>query len=308
MRLFEAIIEANHKAAAGDTTAGLRPAEYGDALPVAALTCIDARLNPLLPAVLGIPEEYFIWLRNAGNIITGPTSSTMRSLSLACAVKGAEEICIIGHTDCQVCKTSTMQLLERLKELGVQRQLLPDNVNEFFGMFSSERQNVIKACEITRASPLIGPKIPVHGLLLDIQTGRLEWLVNGYQQWATMSDKWDDVVRSAGETVDKLKTLADFNIGEMKFPETKIGETVTKATDWLAHKVEDLKIQPNEAPGEIGEAPATAKSVAGHLVELAQQHWPKPEPPRPRTGSGAPPKIPVPPPIRVRPKPREGGR
>jgi carbonic anhydrase len=213
MRLFEAIIEANHKAVAGDTTAGLRPAEYADALPIAALTCIDARLNPLIPEVLGIPEEHFIWLRNAGNIITGPQSSTMRSLALACAVKGAEEICIIGHTDCQVCKTSTMQLLERFKDLGVQRHLLPDNISDFFGLFGSERQNVLKACEIVRNSPLIGPKTPVHGLLIDIQTGRLEWLVNGYQQWATMSDKWNEVVKSAGETVDKLKPLADFNIG-----------------------------------------------------------------------------------------------
>lgn len=302
MRLFEAIIDANHRAAAGDPNAGLHPADFGDALPVAALTCIDVRLNPLLPNVLGIPEEHFIWLRNAGNIVTGPQSSTMRSLSLACAVKGAEEICIIGHTDCQVCKTSTMQLLERLKDLGVQRQLLPDNVNEYFGLFSSERQNVIKACEIVRSSPLIGPKIPVHGLLLDIQTGRLEWLVNGYQQWATMSDKWNDVVRSAGETVDKLKTLADFNIGEMKFPETKIGETVTKATDWLAGKVEDLKVQPGApAPLESAEPPSKAMSVAGQVIELAQKHWPKPEQ-RPRSPAALPPKIPVPPPIRVRPK------
>ena len=172
MRLFEAIIEANHRAAAGDTTAGLHPADFADSLPVAALTCIDVRLNPLLPNVLGIPEEQFIWLRNAGNIITNPLSSTMRSLSLACAVKGAEEIVVIGHTDCQVCKTTTMQLLERLKQLGIERQVLPDNVNEYFGMFSSERQNVIKGCEIVRSSPLIGPKIPVHGLLLDIETGR----------------------------------------------------------------------------------------------------------------------------------------
>ena len=172
MRLFEAIIEANHRAAAGDQSAGLRPADFADSLPIAALTCIDVRLNPLLPEVLGIPEEQFIWLRNAGNIITGPVSSTMRSLSLACAVKGAEEIVIIGHTDCQVCKTSTMQLLERLKNLGIERHLLPDNVNEYFGMFGSERQNVLKGCEIVRASPLIGPKIPVHGLLLDIQTGK----------------------------------------------------------------------------------------------------------------------------------------
>lgn len=308
MRLLEAIIEANHKAAAGES-AGLRPAEYGDSLPLAALTCIDSRLNPLIPEVLGVPEEHFIWLRNAGNIITGPQSSTMRSLALACAVKGAEEICIIGHTDCQVCKTSTMQLLERLKELGVQRHLLPDNVNEFFGMFGSERQNVIKACEITRSSPLIGPKIPVHGLLLDIQTGRLEWLVNGYQQWATMSDKWNDVVRSGGETVDKLKSLADFQMGEMKFPETKIGETVTKATDWLAQKIDDLKIQPSEAPPtEVAEPPSKAASVAGQVIELAQKHWPKPEPSRPRSGGSVPPKIPMPPPIRVRTKLREGGR
>jgi carbonic anhydrase len=303
MRLFEAIIEANHKAAAGEP-AGLHPSDFADSLPVAALTCIDVRLNPLIPEVLGIPEEHFIWLRNAGNIITGPLSSTMRSLSLACAVKGAEEIVIIGHTDCQVCKTSTMQLLERLKQLGIERHVLPDNVNEYFGMFSSERQNVIKGCEIVRSSPLIGPKIPVHGLLLDIQTGRLEWLVNGYQAWATMGDKWNDVVRSAGETVDKLKTLADFNIGEMKFPETKIGEAVTQATDWLSHQVGDLKIaaaepqqpSPQTAPASKTTLPPKALNVAKTVIELAEKHWPKPAEPTRR-----PPRIPVPPPIRVRP-------
>ena len=52
MRLFEAILEANHRAGAGDEKAGLHPAEFADALPVAALTCIDARLNPLIPEVL----------------------------------------------------------------------------------------------------------------------------------------------------------------------------------------------------------------------------------------------------------------
>ncbi len=304
MRLFEAIIEANHRAAAGDQSAGLRPADFADSLPIAALTCIDVRLNPLLPEVLGIPEEQFIWLRNAGNIITGPSSSTMRSLSLACAVKGAEEIVIIGHTDCQVCKTSTMQLLERLKNLGVERHLLPDNVNEYFGMFGSERQNVLKGCEIVRASPLIGPKIPVHGLLLDIQTGKLEWLVNGYQAWATMNSKWDEVVRSAGETVDKLKTLTDFNIGEMKFPETKIGETVTKAEDWLARKIENLQTPPLPAPPTEFALPPKAINIAARVIDLAEKHWPKPTTPDARPNQNPP----VPPPIRVRPFFRKGGK
>ena len=303
MRLLEAIIEANHKAVAGET-AGLHPAEFAESLPIAALTCIDVRLNPLLPGALGIPAEQFIWLRNAGNIVTGPQSSTMRSLALACVVKGAEEICLIGHTDCQVCKTTTMQLLERFKDLGVQRHLLPDNVNEFFGMFGSERQNVIKGCEIIRSSPLIGPKIPVHGLLLDIQTGRLEWLVNGYEKWTSMSDRWNDVVTSAGETVDKLKTLADFNIGEMKFPETKIGETVTKATDWFAHRVEELKVQPESAPPTETAPPPKVKNVAGQVIEVAQKFWPRPE--QRAKGAAVPPRIPSPPPIRVRTHPKDG--
>src|SRR5271156_947445 len=136
MRLFESIIDANHRAVAGDNSAGLHPVEFADELPVIALTCIDPRLNALFPNVLGIPAEQFIWLRNAGNIITGTLSSTMRSLALACAVKGGREIAIIGHTDCQVAKTPTTVLLDQLKALGVERSRLPDNINEFFGTFN----------------------------------------------------------------------------------------------------------------------------------------------------------------------------
>jgi carbonic anhydrase len=181
VRLFEAIIATNHRAVAGDNSAGLRSADFADELPVIALTCIDPRLNALFPDVLGLPGEQFIWLRNAGNIIFEPMSSMMRSLSLACAVKGGKEIAIIGHTDCLVCKTTATQLLEKLKTLGVERGRLPENLNEFFGLFSAERQNIIKACELTRQSPLIGSKIPVHGLLVDTDTGKLDWVVNGYE-------------------------------------------------------------------------------------------------------------------------------
>ena len=268
MRLLEAIIDANNRAVAGDQDAGLHPSEFAEELPIVALTCIDPRLNPLFPQVLGVLPEQFIWLRNAGNIITGPTSSTMRSLALACAVKGGKEIVIIGHTDCLVGKTTTMQLLERLRAIGVERHALPDNINEFFGIFSSERQNVIKATDIARHSPLLGPKIPIHGLMVDVQTGKLEWIVNGYQALDMMSTRWNEVVQSAGQTMDALKSLTDFNIGEMKFPETKIGEVVTKTEDWLSSQVKKLEIK---KPVAVPEALAAA-----------------------------PPKIPLPPPIRPR--------
>src|SRR5438309_9383881 len=147
MRLLEAVIDANHRALAGDANAGLHPADFADELPIVALTCIDPRLNSLMPGALGVPENQFIWLRNAGNIITGPLSSTMRSLALACAVKGGKEIAIIGHTDCLVRQMSVVDLVDRFKALGIDRARLPENLNEFFGLFASERQNVIRGVD-----------------------------------------------------------------------------------------------------------------------------------------------------------------
>ena len=286
MHLFEAIIDANHRAVAGDANASLHPADFADELPVVALTCVDPRLNAFFPNALALPAEQFIWLRNAGNIITQPLSSTMRSLALACAVKGGREIAIIGHTDCQICKTTAMQLLDKLKALGVDRHQLPENLNEFFGMFGSERQNVIKACDIVRNSPLIGPKIPVHGFLVDIETGRLEWIVNGYETWQTRS-KPVEMAKGTGPMTEELGSFAKFNIGEMKFPEMKIGETAAKAGDRGSQKVEKLEMA---SPG----TPEAKEAVAQQVVQYAERHWPKP----PR----------IPPPIRPKIVPARGRR
>lgn len=262
MNLFEAIIDANHRAVAGDASAGLHPAEFADHLPIIALTCIDPRLNVLFPNVLGIPGDQFIWLRNAGNIVTGPLSSTMRSLALACAVKGGQEIAIIGHTDCQFGKTTTMQLLDLLKAAGVERARLPENLNEFFGMFATERQNVIKACDLVRHSPLIGAKIPVHGLLVDIETGKLERLVNGYEEWQRQESPVKNAFASmAGALKEELGSgpMASFQLGEMKFPESKIGEVAAQAADWLAAKVEQAEAKP--APANPPAAPVVAPKI-----------------------------------------------
>lgn len=236
MRLMEAIVDANQRAVRGDANAGLHVADFADALPLVALTCIDPRLNPLLPGTLGLPEEQFIWLRNAGNIITSPMSSTLRSLALACAIKGGREIAIIGHSDCKVRQTSVLEMTNRFNELGVPRTQLPDNLNEFFGLFASERQNVLRGAEFVRSSPLVGPKVPVHGLLLDLQTGALEWLVNGYQALDTVASKFVSVVRESASaaTIASAEALAEFAPGEMKMPQSPIGDIGFEANKWLS--------------------------------------------------------------------------
>jgi carbonic anhydrase len=269
MKLFEAINDANHRAVAGDSSAGLHPADYADSLPVVALTCIDPRLNAFFPNALALPGEQFIWLRNAGNIITSTLSSTMRSIALACAVKGGREIAIIGHTDCQVCRTSAMKLLEKLKSLGVDRSRLPENLTEFFGLFGSERQNVIKAADLVRQSPLIGSKIPVHGFLIDTETGKLDWVVNGYQ---TLPGTGPAVsTRSNFDSLGSLGTFKEFNLGEMKFPGIRIGDTASPQ-----NQSQETQIGANEVP-----IVAPPKTVV-----------------LPPITSNKPPKIPLPPPIR----------
>ncbi len=122
-----------------------------------------------------------------------------------------------------------------------------------------------------RHSPLIGPKIPVHGLLVDIETGKVEWLVNGYQTLDTMGARLNEVAASAGHTLDALKSLTDFEIGGIKFPETKIGETVDQGGR-LAFR-----------QGARNWRPTRRRHDAAH-----------------RRSPPAPPRIPLPPPMRPR--------
>jgi carbonic anhydrase len=279
MRLFDAILDANHRALNGDRQAGVHVADYASELPLIALTCIDPRLNRFFPGVLGLPEEHFIWLRNAGNIITGPLSSTLRSVALACAVKGGREIAIIGHTDCQVRQATIPFLLDRFKALGVDRRHLPENLADYFGLFASERANVIRGVDFIRQSPLIGPAINVHGLIVDVQTGRLDWIVNGYDALEKAAKAQPGMeLPELGSTAGASPVGAAFEIGNLKFPEAKIGEFV-KGAEKLYTEVK----QEMPAIGRSGPAPAPAPVA------------PPAPPPIPR-----PHNIPIPPPIRTR--------
>jgi hypothetical protein len=91
----------------------------------------------------------------------------------------------------------------------------------------------------------------------------------------------------------ELGSFAAFNLGEMKFPETKIGELATKTEDWLSQKVEKLEMA---IPG----TPETKAVAAQEVVEYAKKHWPQPP--------VVPPKIPLPPPIRPKIIPTRGRR
>jgi len=234
MRLFEAILNFNERWARGDTTAAFPRAEYSDSLPIVAWTCVDGRLDPFFPQALGIEKSDFIALRTPGNIISSPLGGAARSVALACGVKHAHEVVVLGHTDCAVANTTVLKLTDAFAAMGVRRDQLPDDLTEFFGLFASERQNVIQAVEQLRKSPLIGANVPVHGLLMDTQTGRLEWIVNGYAEPGPAAAPAGSELRIQARVGGKEIVEADVKIpslalGEMKFPDLKIGEVNVSA-------------------------------------------------------------------------------
>ena len=282
MRLLDAILDANQRFNPSSRTQ-LATAEFEAGLPLVGFSCIDARLNHLVPEALGVPESHFIWLRNAGNIITGPLSSTLRSLALACAVKGGREILILGHTDCLVRKTSTLELLGKFAALGIERAKMPENLQDYFGLFASERQNVLKAVEHVRSSPLIGARIPVHGALMDVVTGRLELLVNGYQALEAATSSANSGAMKVGEpnvglttgrsTTENRDSLA---LGDVKSGGLQIGEVMGREEATLREmkpvSVDQSRPSQVTSPAKPPPVPIDAIPNLKRLVDLARHY------------------------------------
>ena len=97
----------------------------------------------------------------------------------------------------------------------------------------------------------------------------------------------NESVASASHRPDTLKSLTDVEIGGIKFPDMKIGDTVTKAEDWLSGKLREIESKlPPAAPAAPPKIPLVRATVASWRREQE------------RAKSAAPPKMPSPQPSR----------
>jgi hypothetical protein len=72
-------------------------------------------------------------------------------------------------------------------------------------------------------------------------TGGLEWLVNGYETSA-LSVQMQGKANSGGHMLDTQNSLSNFNIGEMKFPDGKIGEQIARGKNWLEENAAQMEV------------------------------------------------------------------
>jgi len=152
---------------------------------MAVVTCMDCRLVQMFEQVLGLERGDVIELRTAGATISDPEregglSDLIRSLAGGIYLLGVREVAVIGHTQCGLARADPNVLIASMQALGVDPQLLIEKADpkSWIGAFDDVHVNVKEVVDIIRKSPFL-PKIPVHGLVIDIETGKLEIVERG---------------------------------------------------------------------------------------------------------------------------------
>lgn len=151
------------------------------------LTCMDTRLLELLPKSMNVSNGDVKIVKNAGALVMHPFGSIMRSLLVAVFQLQADEILVIGHYDCGMSGMKADIVIESMKERGITQETLDMlsysgiNVSEWMHGFDNVFDSVKHSVDMIKKHPLLPKGVPVHGLVIDPETGRLDAVENGYE-------------------------------------------------------------------------------------------------------------------------------
>lgn len=152
------------------------------------LTCMDTRLTELLPKALNIGNGDVKLVKNAGALVSHPFGSIMRSILVAVYQLQADEILVIGHHDCGMSGMKAEDMIDSMKERGIKAETLEMltysgiEVEKWLQGFISVSDSVRHSVDMIRKHPLIVKDIPVHGLVINPETGKLDLVANGYEK------------------------------------------------------------------------------------------------------------------------------
>jgi len=153
-------------------------------LKLAIVTCASPRLVELCERALGIGYgDAFIIRVMGASISPGANSEVMRSLAIAVHKYSVEEIIILNHDDCGLKGITASDFINNMKKNDVPRSVFESvDMKTFIGGFSNFKENIRSSVAAVQASGIIPETIAVHGMLLSMKTGKLEVIVNGYNE------------------------------------------------------------------------------------------------------------------------------
>lgn len=161
-----------------------RPITASPAKKITIFTCMDTRLVDFLEPAMGIRQGDAKVIKNAGTTVVDPYGGVIRSLVVAVHALACEEIYVIGHLDCGMGQINAADVEKRMLASGVKAEeiaKLHPGLDEWLGTFRDGYGNVRRVTQLIRDNPFIPADIPVHGLMFDPSSGRLELLMNGYR-------------------------------------------------------------------------------------------------------------------------------
>ncbi|MBP0726942.1 carbonic anhydrase [Bacillus sp. RG28] len=147
---------------------------------MAIVTCMDTRLIELLPKALNLKNGDAKIIKTAGGIISHPFGSVMRSLLISIYELGVKEVFVIGHHQCGMSATNPKNVQKKMIDAGIPEENLEllkfagINLDKFLVGFDDVGESVKHSVSIIRNHPLIPKHIPVHGLVIDPLTGKLD--------------------------------------------------------------------------------------------------------------------------------------
>ncbi|HSH96162.1 MAG TPA: carbonic anhydrase [Roseimicrobium sp.] len=185
MKVINDILAYNAEFVARDGGAPFRTNQFPDKKLVV-LTCMDTRLTELLPQAMAIRNGDVKLLKNAGAIVSHPFGSVMRSILVAVYELGAEEIAVVGHYGCGMAGLSCTRIIDKAKDRGVPPRVFDTlshsgiDLRSWLAGFDSPETGVRQSVNTIRNHPLLPPNLPVHGMMIDPDSGKLELLIDGY--------------------------------------------------------------------------------------------------------------------------------
>ena len=179
MSVLDEVLSANaaYVESFGDRSELALPPARGFAI----LTCMDARLDPAKYAGLAEGDAHVI--RNAGG---RASDDAIRSLVISYKLLGTSEWFVVHHTNCGM-EFFTDQVMRGLLAASLETAALgPDGFTDVgTGPGSTEgnyidwltiadnAQSVVDDVTRIRTHPLVPGRIPIHGYIYDVRTGRL---------------------------------------------------------------------------------------------------------------------------------------
>jgi carbonic anhydrase len=147
---------------------------------------MDTRLVELLPRAMGFRNGDVKMVKNAGAIVSHPFGSVMRSILLAIYELNAAEIVVVGHSGCGMTGLSCERVIDKARARGVSEDVLATlahagiNLKQWLTGFASVEDGVRESVGVIRNHPLLPRDVPVHGLMMDSESGGLKSVVDGY--------------------------------------------------------------------------------------------------------------------------------